>query len=658
MTAFRRLVVLIVLSRSVGAGQPPRFVHNDLTVKVQVQVIALPEGYFKYEYYFGNLPESHQLMERAILEVNDKSVKYGGTIRNIIPPTEKNWGKYPTLGRTMRWLVEYDTTGMDDLKSPPASAVRPGESISFSFEQQALPTIGRFWAAGWAPWFFSTQEEDSLLSLGVARSDLHPKDDQFFTGPTVVGRALPASTSMIALHDNLIDYTNQSLSLSWIRNQATADKYTSYFNSAKAKMLQGNSGAVHTSLEQVLQDVSSDSTTNITSEAYALLRFNTEYLLSQLPPPVAGCAVKLVNSGGMRLTGGSLQFYDGVWKDATNNGDGTFTVSTNLKAVSLRMTYEYGSQTKSNVIVGPDTVVFQTANAQIRLQDSHGTLMDPGLVQYYAGAWRTFGPTSGGIAQKELLPGTYSFRMTYAYGSKDKQQDIGVDPVVVFQTINSTVELRNSAGNLIDQGTVQYYAGAWRPFGTTLNGVASKELLPNNYSFRMTYAYGNNDKQQDVGVNPVVTFRTTNAIVQLKNSQGALIDQGTVQYYAGAWRSFGTTSGGTASMELLPASYSFRMTYEYVSKDIAQDISTNSTVSLSTVPCTIRVRDAQGQLLSGALASYYAGAWRQIGTTVNGDITKELLPANLTFRAAYGGKTQDKVQDLNVNTLVEISMQP
>ncbi len=111
-------------------------------------------------------------------------------------------------------------------------------------------------------------------------------------------------------------------------------------------------------------------------------------------------------------------------------------------------------------------------------------------------------------------------------------------------------------------------------------------------------------------------------------------------------------------MELLPSNYSFRMTYEYVSKDIAQDISTNSTVSFSTVLCTIRVRDAQSQLLTGALASYYAGAWRQIGTTANGDVTKELLPANLTFRAAYGGKTQDKAQDLNANTLVEIVMQP
>jgi hypothetical protein len=448
-------------------------------------------------------------------------------------------------------------------------------------------------------------------------------------------------------------------------------------------------------------------------------------------PSSSGCNVKLINSAGIKFTGGTLQYYEGSWKDAVNNNDGTFFVNTSTKTLSLRMTYAYGTQTKSNVTVSYDTIAFQTVNAQVQLQNSNGVLIDTGSVQYYAGAWRALGTTINGTASKELLPANYSFRMTYAYASKDKQQDIGANATVVFQTVNAAVQLQNSQGTLIDQGTVQYYSGAWRDLGTTTNGVANKELLPNNYSFRMTYAYASKDKQQDIGTNATVVFQTVNASVQLKNSQGALtdqgtvqyysgawrelgvttsgvankellpnnysfrmtyayaskdkqqdigtnatvvfqtvnavvqlknsqgnlIDQGTVQYYSGAWRSLGVTTNGTASKELLPNNYSFRMTYEYVSLDKAQDISTNNTVSFSTVLCTVRVSNLLGQVVNGAQTSYYSGAWRQIGNTVNGVITKELLPVNLSFRVKYGTQQQDKQQNLSTNNVVAFAIQ-
>jgi hypothetical protein len=326
------------------------------------------------------------------------------------------------------------------------------------------------------------------------------------------------------------------------------------------------------------------------------------------------------------------------------------------------MTYAYASKDKQQDIGTNAVVVFQTVNAAVQLKNSQGILMpaplgDQGTVQYYSGAWRELGTTSGGVANKELLPNNYSFRMSYAYASKDKQQDIGTNATVVFQTVNAAVQLKNSQGNLMDQGTVQYYSGAWRDLGTTLNGVAKKELLPNSYSFRMTYAYASKDKQQDIGVSATVVFQTVNAAVQLQNSQGALIYQGTVQYYSGAWRDLGTTTNGVAKKELLPNNYSFRMTYEYVSLDKAQDISTNNTVSFSTVLCTIRVKNSQNLLVNNAMASYYSGAWRQIGNIVNGVITKELLPVNLSFRVKYGTQQQDKQQNLSTNNVVEFGIQ-
>jgi uncharacterized protein YuzB (UPF0349 family) len=368
--------------------------------------------------------------------------------------------------------------------------------------------------------------------------------------------------------------------------------------------------------------------------------------------------VQLQNSQSTLIDTGTVQYYAGTWRNLGTTVNGIASKELLPGNYSFRMTYANASKDKQQDIGTNAAVIFQTVKTHVQLQNSNSALMDTGSVQYYAGAWLTFGTTLNGDATKELLPNIYSFRMNYAYASKDKQQDIGINPTVVFQTVNAVVQLQNSQSNLIDQGTVQYYSGAWRILGTTNNGTTNKELLPNSYTFRMNYAYASKDKQQDISTNPTVVFQTVNAAVQLKNSNGVLMlaptgDTGTVQYYSGAWRIFGTTNNGTANKELLPNSYSFRMTHALVSLDKTQDISSSATVSFSTVLCTIRVKNSQNQLIDNALASYYSGAWKQIGNTVNGIITKELLPVNLSFRIKYGSQQIDKQQNISSNNIVD-----
>ena len=94
-------------------------------------------------------------------------------------------------------------------------------------------------------------------------------------------------------------------------------------------------------------------------------------------------------------------------------------------------------------------------------------------------------------------------------------------------------------------GTVQYYSGGWHDIGPIVNGTVTIELLPLSYSFSMNYAFARQEKAQNVGGNPLVTFQTG----RVHSGSGNC-----VQYYAGGWQTF------TQDMELLPQAYSFKFT--------------------------------------------------------------------------------------------------
>ena len=446
---------------------------------------------------------------------------------------------------------------------------------------------------------------------------------------------------------------NAMQKLGWIPSQTTAQNYCQLYSTVGTQIADSNIFGARTTLDSILNKLHTDSATAISGDACKLLSADTRQLLKQLPN-ISQCTVKLLSSTGSLLAGGSLQYKDSTWENATNNNDGTFTIISSKKKLSLRMTYAYGTQTKSNVTIGSDTIVFQTKNVSVNLQNSYGNPLDTGIVQYNASGWQDFGTTSNGVVTKELLPIKYNFRLTYNGTTISEAQNIDSNATIVFQTVLAKVLLQTSTGAPLDTGVVQFNAGGWKTFGTTLNGAVTKELLPTKYNFRMTYDGATISKAQSIDSNATVIFQTVKTLVQFNNSKGNPIDTGIVQFNSGGWKDYGSTSNGVVSKELLPVKYTFRLTYNGSSVSTAQNVDSNATVVFSTVLCTVSVTNSSGNPLNNATVSYNASGWKVIGTTTNGIITKEFLPVKIQFRAAYGTKQQSVTQDVSVNPLIQI----
>ena len=373
--------------------------------------------------------------------------------------------------------------------------------------------------------------------------------------------------------------------------------------------------------------------------------------------------VILKDSTGAGIAGGEAAYRNGSWENIPGttaaNGSLLTALDGNLGTIWFRMIYAGTSIDKAQNVTTNSCVVFQTTNVIVQLKDSHGTLVDPGTdVQYRNSSWDTFGAgfTTGGQVSMELLPKTYWFRLTYAGTYIDKAQNVASDPIVVFQTVNVTVELRDSSGALMDTGAdVQYRNGGWDQFGTgvTSGGQVSMELLPKTYWFRLSYAGTSIDKAQNVSdPNQTVVFQTVNVTVQLQDSGGNPLDSPDVQYRNSNWDTFGAgyTTDGSVSMELLPKTYWFRLTYAGTYIDKAQNVSApNQTVVFQTVNVTVQLQDSGGNPLESPDVKYRNSDWDTfgVGYTTGSSVSMELLPKTYWFRLTYAGTSIDKAQNVS-----------
>ncbi|WP_419873735.1 hypothetical protein [Candidatus Pristimantibacillus sp. PTI5] len=126
-----------------------------------------------------------------------------------------------------------------------------------------------------------------------------------------------------------------------------------------------------------------------------------------------------------------------------------------------------------------------------------------------------------------------------------------------------------------------------------------------------------------------------------------------MSYYDGGWKTFGVTDAiGKASRSLPPKSYSFSISYEGTRQEKVQHIGTDPNVVFNTVKVELRLKDSQGNPVDGGTSSYYAGGWRNFGTTGSGEASKQLLPGEYAFAMRYGGTNKQVTQNTMANPVV------
>jgi hypothetical protein len=164
-----------------------------------------------------------------------------------------------------------------------AQLILPGDSLSgFVMTSKGLPGM-RYCIV--KPDFdvvalFPNPEEDTTFTAEQIDSI---REATKFRGFTVGPYAPPEIFNGLTFLDTIKSYINQSRTLGWITNDPTANKYKRLIDTARFHLQANNRGVTKAKLDSVMVSVYPDSAAGlITSEAYALLRFNTEYLLKKL----------------------------------------------------------------------------------------------------------------------------------------------------------------------------------------------------------------------------------------------------------------------------------------------------------------------------------------------------------------------------------------
>jgi len=213
---------------------------------------------YQYSYIVSNGESAPQQIRRFMVQLKSTSA-------NSVAPLSWRASRAIRVG-----IVAATWHSLDSTKD-----IFPDTLLSgFQILSTGLPTIVQFYALGRIP----LPHGEFIPQPGTA--DIFSNSAQ---GRTISPADPPAPFNGLTFLDTITSYISESRTLGWITNDPTANKYKRLIDTARFHLQANNRGVTKAKLDSVLVNVYPDSAAGlITSEAYALLRFNTEYVLKKL----------------------------------------------------------------------------------------------------------------------------------------------------------------------------------------------------------------------------------------------------------------------------------------------------------------------------------------------------------------------------------------
>ncbi len=233
---------------------------NNLIAKVSADIIR-ENDLLRYTYVVENSSTSQQSIGSLYVSVSTDSLS------DFYFPNDWDGGLW-TGHRLFDCFTEKDS-----------SLIKPGFSLdSIYFSSPGLPVISKYYIQSLSYKLnYNTMDPDSLDTMYY-----NNVLSNSYTGYTIGAADPPSPFIQINFLDSLISYKHQALSLGWIDNQGIVNSLDSKLDNARKKLAVGDINAAKNILNAFVNEVEAQKGKHLTSEAYALLKYNAEYLIGRL----------------------------------------------------------------------------------------------------------------------------------------------------------------------------------------------------------------------------------------------------------------------------------------------------------------------------------------------------------------------------------------